>query len=103
MASMKQLAVSLLVCLIACDGVSSEPAAPDAAEDTGGKVVTGNKRVFVPDQTYVGGLLGGLAGADMKCEARAAAAGLAGTYKAWLSDQTKSATARLTHSTGAYL
>jgi len=97
------LIVSLVV---GCgDGVSSRPE-PDAAAtpaDAAVVVVTGNKRVFVTDTVYQGGLIGGLAGADMKCEARAAAAGLAGTYKAWLSGSTTPAAARLTHSTGAYL
>ncbi|MDQ3339095.1 MAG: hypothetical protein M4D80_28375 [Myxococcota bacterium] len=91
----------ILSFVVACDGVSSEPLAPDAT--SGPAVVTGNKRVFVTDTVYAGGLLGGLAGADMKCEARAAAAGLAGTYRAWLSNQTTAAAARLTRSTGAYL
>lgn len=99
----------VLVLLAACSGVSSDPAMPDAADidatgvDAPPTVVSGNKRIFVTDTTYVGGFLGGLAGADQKCEARAAAAGLAGTYKAWLSDRTVSAAGRLTHSTGAYL
>ena len=32
------------------------------------------------------GALGGLGGADAKCDARASEAGLSGTFKAWLSD-----------------
>ena len=59
------------------------------------------KRVFVTSTTYDGNL-GGLAGADAKCAARAAAAGLSGTYKAWLSDQTTSAASRLTHAAVPY-
>lgn len=98
---MNHLASCLIIFVVACDGVSSEPLEPDATPDTA--IVTGNKRVFVTDVVYTGGLLGGLAGADMKCEARAAAAGLAGTYKAWLSDHATAAAARLTRSTGAYL
>ena len=92
----------LLTLLVACDGVSSTPEVPDATV-TPDVTVAGNKRVFVTDTVYTGGLIGGLAGADMKCEARAAAAGLSGTYKAWLSDSVTSAAARHTHSTGAYL
>jgi hypothetical protein len=96
----------LLSVLVACDGVSSTPLEPDATVSPDAEepvVVAGNKRVFVTDTVYAGGLVGGLVGADMKCEARAAAAGLAGTYKAWLSDSKTSAAARLTRSTGAYL
>ncbi|HTJ44209.1 MAG TPA: InlB B-repeat-containing protein [Kofleriaceae bacterium] len=40
--------------------------------------------VFVTSTTYTGNL-GGLAGADAACQARANAAGLGGTFKAWLS------------------
>jgi len=59
------------------------------------------KRVFVTSTIYDGNL-GGLAGADAKCAARAAAAGLSGTYKAWLSSSTTSAASRLTHATVPY-
>jgi hypothetical protein len=46
---------------------------------------THNRAVFVSSVTYSSDL-GGLAGADAKCNALAAAAGLGGTYLAWLSD-----------------
>lgn len=49
------------------------------------------------------GNLGGLAGADSKCQAAANSAGLSGTYKAWLSNSTTDAAARLTHSTSDYV
>jgi hypothetical protein len=62
---------------------------------------TNDRTVFVTSTTYDGNL-GGLAGADAKCQARASAASLPGTYKAWLSDSTVSAGDRMTHSTGAY-
>lgn len=45
------------------------------------------KRVFVTSTTYDGNL-GGLAGADAKCQARANAATLGGTWKAILGDST---------------
>lgn len=54
-------------------------------------------RVFVTSTTYNGNL-GGLAGADAKCQERANAANLGGTWKAWLSDSSTSATTRLYHS-----
>lgn len=50
--------------------------------------------VFATSTKYTGGL-GGLAGADAKCTAAATAAGLPGTYAAWLSDSTTNAPARL--------
>ena len=39
--------------------------------------------VFKTSTRYVGYDLGGLSGADDKCQQRALAAGLSGTYKAW--------------------
>jgi hypothetical protein len=45
------------------------------------------KKVFLTSQEYTGNL-GGLAGADAKCQALADAAGIGGTFKAWLSDST---------------
>jgi len=62
----------------------------------------GIKRVFVTSTSYDGNL-GGLAGADAKCQTRAAAANLGGAWKAWLSDGTASAASRLTHSRGPYV
>jgi hypothetical protein len=47
------------------------------------------KRVFLTSQIYDGDL-GGLAGADAKCQMLADAAALGGTYLAWLSDSTSS-------------
>ena len=46
------------------------------------------KTVFVTSETYTGDL-GGLAGADEKCNALASDAGLDGTYMAWLSGSAK--------------
>ncbi len=58
-----------------------------------------NVRAFITSTKYDGNL-GGLTGADAKCQARAVAAGLTGTWKAWLSDGSTSAASRLTHPTG---
>ncbi len=44
-----------------------------------------HRKVFVSSAGYPGSL-GGLPGADAKCQTLAASAGLSGTYKAWLSD-----------------
>lgn len=60
------------------------------------------KRVFVTSQTYSANL-GGLAGADFKCQTLADAAALGGTYKAWLSDSVTGAKDRLTHSDVPYV
>jgi hypothetical protein len=48
------------------------------------------------------GNLGGLAGADATCQSLAAASGLFGTYRAWLSDGTASPATRFVHSPGPY-
>ncbi|MDO8498294.1 MAG: DUF1554 domain-containing protein [bacterium] len=61
-----------------------------------------SKRVFVTSTTYNGNL-GGLSGADAKCQERANVAGLTGTYKAWLSDSQTSAAYRLNHFGGPYI
>ncbi len=47
-------------------------------------IQAGIKRIFVTSTAYNGNL-GGLAGADAKCAARATAVGLSGTWKAWIS------------------
>lgn len=60
-----------------------------------------SKRVFVTSTAYNGNL-GGLTGADAKCQARANAANLGGTWKAWLSDGTTSVASRLNHATVPY-
>ena len=57
------------------------------------------KKVFVTSQTYKGGDLGSVAGGDTICQARATAAGLTGTFKAWLSDSSTDAIDNVT--TGA--
>lgn len=63
------------------------------------------KRVFVTSTTYNGNL-GGLSGADSKCQTRANAVNLGGTWKAWLSispsDYPTSVAARFTHNSGPY-
>jgi hypothetical protein len=60
------------------------------------------KLVFVTSQMYDGNL-GGLAGADAKCQARAQAAGLPGTYMAWISTSQGSPSTRFTRSTTPYV
>lgn len=55
--------------------------------------------VFITSTTYTGSM-GGLAGADSNCQARATAGGLAGTYRAWLSSTTSNAITRLGTASG---
>jgi hypothetical protein len=50
--------------------------------------------LFVTSTTYLPGSLGGLAGADAACQARAQAAGLTGAFHAWLSTSTVDARSR---------
>ncbi|MBN9163842.1 MAG: hypothetical protein J0I07_22935 [Myxococcales bacterium] len=66
-------------------------------------LVTCNRRyrVFVTSTSYDGNL-GGLSGADAKCQVHADAAGLSGTFKAWLSDATGSPSTRFTRSADPY-
>lgn len=61
------------------------------------------KRAFLTNAIYSGGQIGGLAGADTKCQGAALAGGLTGTYKAWLSDATGSPATRFTQSTAPYV
>lgn len=60
------------------------------------------KRIFVTSTMTSGGNLGGLATADAHCGDLATAAGLPGTFKAWLSDGTTSVAQRFTHHAGPY-
>jgi hypothetical protein len=59
------------------------------------------KFVFITSQSFDGDL-GGLAGADGICQSAASAAGLSGTFKAWLSDGTDSPDTRFNKSPGPY-
>lgn len=77
------------------------PTATPSTPPTSTPIAIQKKRVFVTSNTY-SGRLGGLDGADYKCQLSAKGAGLSGTYKAWLSTITISAESRLTHSSGPY-
>jgi hypothetical protein len=90
------------------DASAGSAAPEDAGEVLALRPVTtcnvpgGSCLVFVTS-TLHNGNLGGLAGADRICQARADAAGLPGTFKAWLSDSTQAARARLTHAAVPYV
>jgi len=58
--------------------------------------------VFLSSQTYDGNL-GGVSGADAKCQALAQAAGLSGIFMAWISDDSTSPNERFWHSFYPYL
>ncbi len=62
---------------------------PDVPDDqaTWGCETLG-RRVFVTEQKFVGTMLGGVAAADVECQAAAMNAGLGGAWRAWLSDDT---------------
>jgi cysteine-rich repeat protein len=67
-----------------------------------GSVCTYNsKLVFVTSASYNGNM-GGLAGADAICQSHADAAGLPGTYLAWLSSTFESPSTRFIQSPGPY-
>lgn len=57
--------------------------------------------VFLSSAMYSGNL-GGVAGADAKCQGLATAANLAGTFKAYIADGTRDASARFTKAPGPY-
>jgi hypothetical protein len=82
--------------------VDSEASAVDAS-DAAALCAAGNARVFVTSaQQANGGDLGGTPGADATCASAATAAGLGGTWNAWLSDSRSPATSRVYHASGAY-
>ena len=60
------------------------------------------KTVFVTSQSWAGDL-GGLAGADRKCQDSASAAGLSGVFYAWLSNTVDSPDSRFIKSTVPYV
>jgi cysteine-rich repeat protein len=73
----------------------------DACSNTCKLPVT-QKFIFVSSVMYTGNL-GGLGGADAKCQGLAQAAGLPGTYMAWLSDGTGSPSTRMTKAAVPYV
>lgn len=71
----------------------TQSAADGTAQDTTDASAAGSKLVFVTSLQYTAGL-GGLAGADAKCQSLATAAQRQGTFKAWLSDSKSSPASR---------
>ena len=83
----------------ACGG-DDEPACDCAEVGCFAEMCT--KTVFVTS-TAITSNFGGIAAADALCAQEAAAAGLPGTYYAWLSDKTNSPLARFAHSEVPYV
>lgn len=78
--------------------VISDAAGPDALAIRDGST----KVVFATSVTFTGNL-GGLAGADAKCQALADAAKLPGLFRAWLSDGAHPVANRFTHPEVSYV
>lgn len=70
-------------------------------EPTPSLVEDRDKRVFFTSNHYYADL-GGLSGADAKCQTSADNANLGGNWVAWLSDSNTDANQRITHTTGKY-
>lgn len=76
---------------------------PCATSCLNGACASNPRTVFVTSQTFMGGGLNGLAGADVICQQSAVAANLGGTYLAWLSDSTGSPSTRFLRSPEPYV
>ncbi|MDB4944802.1 MAG: hypothetical protein JWP97_4336 [Labilithrix sp.] len=81
-----------------------DPFAPDAASSSSGASSSGASssgssggvKLFFTTRAVFTGALGGLSGADAKCDEEARAAGLGGSFRAWLSTSTVAAKTRIT-------
>ncbi len=89
---------------------TSDVRAPDAGSDaiadanlpdTSDSASPTARIAFVTSSLYSANL-GGIAGADAKCQVAANNAGLAGTFRAWLSTDLDAARDHLTHATAPY-
>ena len=85
----------------ACGSVSSNSGDAAVSDGAASDGTSPHKRVFVTSQAYTGNL-GGLAGADAKCQLLAGAGNLTGTYKAWLGNATVSVASRVSHAALPY-
>lgn len=73
-------------------GEECEPAGEEDPECLA-TCLDGRKLIFVTSQHYKGGEIGGVAGADEKCQALAEAAGRSGIFRAWLASSPEDAPA----------
>jgi hypothetical protein len=76
-------------------GVPGPSAAPDGGDAGATPTEVHDDLVVFTSKASFDGNLGGLAGADEKCNTYAKAAGLAGTFRAWLSDSKTDAISRV--------
>ena len=85
-------------------GIADANTIDAAPRDGGGDegALQGPLRVFITSGEYAGNL-GGLTGADDACQAEATAAGLSGSFMAWLSDSTDSPSTRFARNGGPYV
>ncbi|MFV8751372.1 DUF4215 domain-containing protein [Nannocystaceae bacterium ST9] len=85
------------------DGVVEGPEECDVADPNCSLTCTLESRLVFATSSLHTGNLGGLVGADAICNMRAQAAGLPGTYVAWLSTSRGTPASRFVHSTVPYL
>jgi hypothetical protein len=93
----------VLVALAACGRIGFAPQGTTSGDGGGDGVIDGvpdRPNVVFVTASPVNGALGGLAGADAACASEASAAGLPGTFVAWLSTSTSDARDRLAGSRG---
>jgi hypothetical protein len=87
---------AVLSLLVGCTiNIYDEPEPGDEPPPPSSQQPGETRRIFVTSAAYQGGGLGGLAGADEKCAAHAEAAGLDGTFLAWLSTDDSSPATRM--------
>ena len=67
---------------------------PNGKSTTNTTFVVSHPRLLFVTSTVQNGNLGGLSGADATCNSLASAAGLGGTFQAWLADSTQSPSTR---------
>ena len=101
----RQMVLRTALCVLFLTGMGASPfscgksastaAAPAPAAATPTPSSLPSKRIFVTSTTYSGNL-GGLAGADSKCNARAVAGSLGGNWVAWLGASGVNAIDRIT-------
>ena len=84
----------------ACMGTGQCMVTMDTAKSVTAEFALKPNIAFVTSTSHAPASLGGLAGADNICQARAVGAGLSGTYRAWLSSSTVSAMSRLGTASG---
>jgi hypothetical protein len=102
---MRSLAIGMMVLTVGCGGTTEAGSTTrndsDFVENRTNKEgceqpqpPPAGKRIFTTEATFDGDL-GGLAGADEKCQTAADAEALGGTWKAWISDSTSNAYDRI--------